>query len=32
MLPKNIIEKEKQKIKDSKQKIESIIKSIDELT
>ena len=30
--PKNIIEKEKQKIKDSKQKIESIIKSIDELT
>ena len=30
--PKNIIEIEKQKIKDSKQKIESIIKSIDELT
>ena len=30
--PENIIEKEKQKIKDSKQKIESIIKSIDELT
>ena len=30
--PKNIIEKEKQKIKDSKQKIESIIKSIEELT
>ena len=30
--PKNIIEKEKQKIKDSKQKIESIIKSINELT
>ena len=30
--PKNIIEKEKQKIKDSKQKIEFIIKSIDELT
>ena len=30
--PKNIIVKEKQKIKDSKQKIESIIKSIDELT
>ena len=30
--PKNIIEKEKQKIKDSKQKIESITKSIDELT
>ena len=30
--PKNIIEKEKQKINDSKQKIESIIKSIDELT
>ena len=30
--PKNIIEKEKQKIKDSKQKIESIIKSIDELS
>ena len=30
--PKNIIEKEKQKIKDSKQKIDSIIKSIDELT
>ena len=30
--PKNIIKKEKQKIKDSKQKIESIIKSIDELT
>ena len=30
--PKNIIEKEKQKIKDSKQKIESIIKSIDEIT
>ena len=30
--PKNIIEKEKQKIKDSKQKIESITKSIEELT
>ena len=30
--PKNIIEKEKQKIKESKQKIESIIKSIEELT
>ena len=30
--PKNIIEKEKQKIKDAKQKILSIIKSIDELT
>ena len=30
--PKNIIEKEKQKIKDSEQKIESIIKSINELT
>ena len=30
--PKNIIEIEKQKIKDSKQKIDSIIKSIDELT
>ena len=30
--PKNIIKKEKQKIKDSKQKIEAIIKSIEELT
>ena len=30
--PENIVEKEKQKIKDSKQKIESIIKSIEELT
>ena len=30
--PKNIIEKEKQKIKDSKQKIESITRSIEELT
>ena len=30
--PKNIIEKEKQKINDSKQKIDSIIKSINELT
>ena len=30
--PENIIEKEKQKINDSKQKIDSIIKSIDELT
>ena len=30
--PENIIEKEKQKIKDAKQKIESIIKSIEELT
>ena len=30
--PENIIEKEKQKINDSKQKIESIIKSINELT
>ena len=30
--PENIIEKEKQKINDSKQKIDSIIKSINELT
>ena len=30
--PENIIEKEKQKIKDAKQKIDSIIKSIEELT
>ena len=30
--PENIIEKEKQKINDSKQKIDSIIKSIDDLT
>ena len=30
--PENIVEKEKQKINDSKQKIDSIIKSIDELT
>ena len=30
--PENIVEKEKQKIKDSKQKIESITKSIEELT